>query len=142
MAILQLKNSNKFFNGALTWNDVFQSPFLDASLPNKKGEVRIYETKESIEMEILAPGLNKEDFKIEVDKGILHIESIQQDSANLVERTLIRDEFRLQDIKRSFTIDDQLDAENIKASYDKGILTLVLPKKQIQEQLPKKIAIL
>lgn len=115
---------------------------MNSAVPIRKGEVSIYETKDSIEMEILAPGMNKEDFKIEIDKGILQIESNRQVLENTSERTLIREEFRIQPIKRSFTIDDHLDAENIKATYDKGILTLLLPKKQLQEPLPKKIAIL
>jgi HSP20 family protein len=43
---------------------------------------------------------------------------------------VIRREFRMQSFKRSFTIDDKIDATNIEATYINGLLTLNLPKKE------------
>ncbi|MDQ6843842.1 MAG: Hsp20 family protein, partial [Bacteroidota bacterium] len=53
----------------------------------------------------------------------------------------IKKEFSLQSFKRSFTLDEKIEAENIHAKYENGILTLSLPKKEEVKIQPKEIAI-
>ena len=86
-------------------------------------------------MEVVAPGFDKADFKVNVDQNLLTIaaekktESKENDEAGKKEKQ-IRREYSYKSFKRTFTIDEQVDATNIDASYVNGILTLNLPKKE------------
>ncbi len=88
-----------------------------------------------------APGRKKEDFKIQLEKGILSI-SFQKEAEieNKNYKTLKR-EFSFESFKRSFTIDNNIDSEKIEAKYDNGILKFFLPKKEEVKVLAKQIII-
>jgi HSP20 family protein len=53
----------------------------------------------------------------------------------------IRREYKYQSFKRSFTVDENIDAENISAKYVNGVLTLNLPKKAVVKNSAKQISI-
>ena len=83
-------------------------------------------------IELAAPGLNKDDFKINFDNGRLTIisERKKESETNKGEK-LTRHEFSYQSFQRSFTIaDNVVDVEKIKANYKDGILYVSLPKRE------------
>lgn len=96
--------------------------------------VNVKETAKSYLLEVAAPGFEKSDFNINLEQQVLTIsagkkEEGKEDADNGISK-MIRREFRLNSFKRSFTLDDKIDATNIDASYINGILTLNLPKKE------------
>lgn len=103
----------------------------------------IHETKDAYELELIAPGLKKEDFKVNLEKGMLTIsfEKQTQAESNEHETKTHRREFQLTNFKRSFTVDDKINAEGIEAKYENGVLKLLLPKKEELKVLPKEITI-
>ena len=108
--------------------------------------VNIIESNDDYQIELNAPGRKKEDFKISVDKNILTISysnkvEENKEENNDVSKKYIKREFVTKDFKRSFTLDEKIDAENISAKYDDGILYLTLPKKEEVKILPKEIAV-
>ena len=92
--------------------------------------VNVKETANSYLIEVAAPGFEKADFKINLEKLVLTISAEKKPEVIDENIKTIRREFRMQTFKRSFTIDDKVDATNIEATYINGMLTLNLPKKE------------
>ncbi len=103
--------------------------------------VNIHETNDAFHLELQAPGLSKEDFKINVEKGLLTISYEQKSSTGETEVKTHRREFASRSFRRSFSVDDKINADEITAKYDAGVLKLTLPKKEEVKVQPKQIAI-
>jgi HSP20 family protein len=91
--------------------------------------VNISESEHGYKLEVVAPGWNKEDFKIDLDQNTLTISAELNEQKEAKEEKQIRREYSFRSFKRSFTLDESIDAEQIAAQYVNGILTLNLPKK-------------
>ncbi|MCU0385803.1 MAG: Hsp20/alpha crystallin family protein [Flavihumibacter sp.] len=102
----------------------------------------ILETSDAYHLELNAPGRTKEEFKIQVENGLLTISYDQKDSKEQEGVKQIRREFSQLSFKRSFTLDDKIDENGIQAKYEQGLLKLYLPKKEIVANQPKQISIL
>jgi HSP20 family protein len=97
--------------------------------------VNIRETDNSFEVELSAPGKSKEDFNIELDNDMLTISSEQKSENTVEDGKFTRREFSHSAFRRSFTLPETVKEDEIKASYESGILKISLPKKE--EALPK-----
>ena len=105
--------------------------------------VNVRETDTSYELELVAPGLRREDFKVNVSGDLLTV-SFQHQEENKEEDTSgnwLRKEYKQQSFSRSFTLADTLDANKISARYTDGILYLSLPKKEGAQSLSRTIEI-
>lgn len=103
--------------------------------------VNIKETAENYEVEVAAPGMTKDDFKVELDGNSLTInsEKTSQAEENEDER-YARKEFSYQSFQRTFTLQkDVVDTDNIKAKYENGLLHLIIPKKEEAKQKPPRL---
>ena len=129
----------KSLNGLLDgfFNDLSYTPAGNFSLP----AVNINESKDEYELAFNAPGRNKEDFKITIDKNILTVAFEKKEETKDENKKQVKKEFSFQSFKRSFTLDEKIAADNIAAKYENGILTLTLPKKEEVKIQPKEIAI-
>jgi len=103
--------------------------------------VNIHETADAFHLEVSAPGLNKEDFKVNLDKGLLTISYEKKAEAENKDYKTHRREFTTASFKRSFTVEDKINEEGIQAKYENGVLKLLLPKKEEVKVAPKEIAI-
>ncbi|HYE55645.1 MAG TPA: Hsp20/alpha crystallin family protein [Chitinophagaceae bacterium] len=103
--------------------------------------VNIHESDNAYELELSVPGRNKEDFKISLENGLLTISYEKKEENTQNGNKTIRREFSYQSFKRSFTLDDKINTENIQASYENGILKLQLPKKEEAKPFRKEISI-
>ena len=91
--------------------------------------VNIFESNDAYRIDVITPGFDKKDFKINIEKNILTI-SLEKDSVKKEENVKqLRDEYTFRPFKRSFTLDAKFDTERIEASYNNGVLTLNLPLK-------------
>ncbi len=130
-----------------TFNDLFDELFGAFTTTYAKEtvgitpRVNIHETKDAFHLELVAPGLKKEDFKVTLEKGILSISYDKPAQAEQADYKTIRREFTTTGFKRSFNVDDQINHDGIQAKYENGILTLLLPKKEEVKVLPKAITI-
>ncbi len=88
----------------------------------------ILEKEDSFEIELAAPGMRKEDFKMEMEKNILSVVFEKEDAEKKEEVEYLQREFEMDGFTRSFTIPETADVENIKARYDNGILFVSIPK--------------
>jgi HSP20 family protein len=103
--------------------------------------VNIHETNDGYHVELNAPGRNKEDFKISVENGLLTIAYEKQTENENKDYKTVRREFSFESFKRSFSIDEKINAEAIQAKYENGVLKLYLPKKEEVKAAPKQITI-
>lgn len=103
--------------------------------------VNIVENAQAYHLELMAPGRNKEDFSIAVDKDLLTISYEKKEEAKSEDLKTVRREFSFQSFKRSFNLDEKINADAIEAKYENGILKLLLPKKAEVTQPAKSITI-
>lgn len=125
--------------------DIFQNGVnrYNEEISAQLAPVNIQETDHSYEVHVSAPGLKKEEFKINVDQNLLHIsyEHKEETKEQGDNNKWIRNEYRSRSFKRSFTLNDKVDAANISAKYTDGILVVTLPKKEAQEATAKEISV-
>lgn len=103
--------------------------------------VNVKETPETFEVEMAAPGMTKEDFKVELNNNMLTISSEQKKENEEKENTrYTRKEFSYQSFQRSFQLSrEAVDADNIKAKYENGVLLLTIPKREEVKQKPSRL---
>jgi len=105
--------------------------------------VNIRETDKTYEMEVIAPGLRKEDFQLNLAGDLLTVSfdhKEEKEEANK-ETGWLRKEYVGRSFSRSFTIDDTVDVEKAAAKYQDGILYVSLPRKEHARQLSRTIQI-
>jgi HSP20 family protein len=122
----------KTWNGLVNelFNDLEQSfsPIATGSNRNIPA-VNIIETAEGFHVELLAPGRKKENFGMSVEQNQLVITYKEEKTETPDDWKQIRREFTLGNFTRSFGLDEKVDAENIQARYEDGLLKFFLPKK-------------
>jgi len=130
---------NEFFNR--DWLDWTTRNFSDTNttLPS----VNILEGKESYEVNMAAPGFEKNDFKIELNNGVLTVSSEKKvENEAKKGQQFNRREFSYQSFSRSFTLPESVESEKITAKYENGILKVTIPKKhEAKDRLVKSIEI-
>lgn len=119
---------------------IFKNEFNN---PQRKGSVpvNVKESATGYQLEVIAPGFEKGDFKINLEKDMLTISGEKKIVEKQENDKQIRREFSYNSFKRSFTLDATIDATNIDASYINGVLTLNLPKKEAVKAATKEIVI-
>jgi HSP20 family protein len=90
----------------------------------------ILEHPDSFELDLAAPGLKKDDFKIHLENNVLTISSEIRDEEEEETKNYTRKEFHYSSFSRSFTLPRSVDLEKIRADYESGILKVMLPKKE------------
>ncbi len=103
--------------------------------------VNIVEKHDSYDVQLAAPGLDKPDFTVKLDGNILTISSEKKEGKAPETEKMIRKEFSIKPFKRSFTVDEKINAAGISARYENGILLLELPKKEEVRHVAKEIVI-
>ncbi len=131
--------------GVQTLNSFFDSLLNDfPAIPNSGFNfpaVNINETNDAYELEFNVPGRNKQDFKITIDKNILTVSFDKKEEQKDETKKQVKKEFSLQSFKRSFTLDEKINANDINAKYENGLLVLSLPKKEEVKIQPKEISV-
>ncbi|MBW8201994.1 Hsp20/alpha crystallin family protein [Flagellimonas abyssi] len=122
---------DNFFNADLP--SVFTSNFnTGITLP----QVNIKETADAYWVEMAVPGMKKSDFHIDLDNHLLSISTeVKQEEENK-EENYTRREFGYSSFRRTFTLPESVDDSKINASYNDGILSIHLPKKEEARQKP------
>ena len=102
--------------------------------------VNIKETTDEFKVEVAAPGFEKGDFKLELNHDVLTISSEKQiENESKENEHFSKREFSYQSFTRSFTLPNIADSERIDANYDKGILTVSIPKKEEARPKPSRM---
>ncbi|MBW7913457.1 MAG: Hsp20/alpha crystallin family protein [Taibaiella sp.] len=115
--------------------------FFDDNHSHVTTPVNIKETDKSYQLDVIAPGLKKEDFNITVEKDVLSVSFEKKEEKNESTDKFIRNEYQFRSFKRSFTLNEKIDAAGISAGYTDGILSITLPKAEPAAPSVKKIDI-
>jgi HSP20 family protein len=131
-----LQNSLKHFFDDDMWGS-------DQAPGAGKVPVNIRETDRSYEMELVAPGLNKQDFHINVSRNLLTVSFEHKEENKEEDKSTgyLRREYSMNSFSRSFNLDDTVDAEKISAQYLDGVLRLSLPKKEGAQRISRNIRV-
>lgn len=126
-------------------NDVFNffPDFIGTSHMNKGfPAVNTKKDDEKYEIDVAIPGMDKSDFSINLEDGVLTISSKKQTSIEDKKEDYMRREFSYSSFTRSFTIPEDANGEKISAKYENGILKIELPRIEIAKKSPKLIEVL
>lgn len=134
MALVKFSNGNKNV-GVDRWVDdvfgpLFSDSFLTDRFVSRVPAVNIAETADAYQIELAAPGLKKDDFKINVDKDVLTISAEQKTESKSDEKHYSKREYSYTSFTRSFTLPDSIDHTKIDANYKDGVLYVQVGKKE------------
>ena len=142
MTTLVKRNKSLFPARVSDWlnRDIFD---VDGTLfnnltPALVPSVNVIENEKDFRVELAAPGLEKKDFKIEVENGVLTISAEKQEETKEEKKNYSRQEFSYNQFSRSFQLPENCLADKIDAKYENGVLKLVLPKKEVTVAKAKK----
>lgn len=130
---------NGMFDNML--NNKWDRFFFDDNWSNTTAPVNIKETETAYQLDVIAPGLNKEDFSINVEKDVLTISFEQKEEKAETTDKVIRNEYQFRSFKRTFNLGEKIDSANIGAAYNNGVLSITLPKTEPQAPATRKIDI-
>jgi HSP20 family protein len=136
MRIVKYNNNNNFPS---LMNEFFNEDF-GMNLINRNRSVpsvNSIENNDSFEIDLAVPGMNKEDFKIELIDKLLIISS--ENSNSIGNDNMRLNEFNYSSFQRSFRIPESVELDKIKANYKNGILKVLLPKKKESITKPNRV---
>ena len=107
-------------------------PYQGSAYP----KVNVYEYDDKVGIVAEIPGLNKKQLNVEVEDGVLTISGDKHSTFEDEGAKVLRRELKQSSFKRSFELGEQLDGDNINASFKDGVLSVSIPK--IEPEKPKK----
>lgn len=120
-------------------NELAHDFFSELKPTTTRAQYNIIEGKEDFRIILALPGIAKKDIALNVEKGLLNIK-VEKETSEEVK--FIRKEFDFLSFNKNFRLPKTVEAENISAKMEKGILTVTLPKKEeAKEQPARKITI-
>ncbi|HEV7351309.1 Hsp20/alpha crystallin family protein [Telluribacter sp.] len=113
------------FFGKDALNEVF-APAVHGSVP----AANVVEHTEGYRIELAAPGMQKTDFKLNLNHNRLTISAQKEQNEEQTREKYTRREFKYASFQRTFTLPATIDSERIEASYTDGVLSIELPKRE------------
>lgn len=117
--------------------------FFDGYTGINMPAVNIIEGKDDYRIDVAAPGLDKNDFKIDLNHNVLTISSEKDEDKEEKNDRFMRREFSYNSFKRSFTLPETAQFDKISATHKEGILQISIPKKEeAKVKPPRQISII
>ena len=141
-----VKFNNKANNSLMPgFNDVFDSIFNDTffneRMVSRVPAVNISESESNYHVELAAPGLKKEDFKLNLERNVLTIAVEQSAEQTDTQKNFSKREFSYSSFVRSFTLPESADHGQIEASYLDGVLKIDITKREEAKVMRRQIEI-
>jgi HSP20 family protein len=136
------KNNNALVPG---FNDILENFFNDSfvadRLVSRVPAVNISETPEAYHIELAAPGLKKQDFKLSTERNLLTVSVEQRNENTETQKRYNKREFSYTSFVRSFTLPETADDSRIEAVYNDGVLQIDVAKKEEAKMVSRQIEI-
>jgi len=136
------KNNNALVPG---FNDILENFFNDSfvadRLVSRVPAVNISETPEAYHIELAAPGLKKQDFKLSTERNLLNVSVEQRTESTETQKRYNKREFSYNSFVRSFTLPETADDSRIEAIYNDGVLQIDVAKKEEAKMVSRQIEI-
>jgi HSP20 family protein len=144
MTLVKFNDGNKSV-AAPVFNDIFESFFNDSFFSDRMisrvPAVNISETEGEYRIELAAPGLKKEDFKISLDRNLLNISAERKSEHHEENKKYNKREYSYSSFVRSFALPDSADDAHIEAEYTDGVLNVSVAKKEEAKMAARQIVI-
>ena len=117
------------------FNDFFGNEWV-AKANNTAPAINIIETDKAYEVELAAPGVGKDDFKVRVDDNdhlVISVENKVENEEKDKKGKFLRREFSYSQFQQTMILPENVDKEAIEAKQENGVLTITIPKKPVQE---------
>ncbi len=126
------------FFGSNFWNDLYEK----SGFKGTPG-VNVYEGKDNYEIEVAAPGLEKNDFHIDLKDNVLTVSSEKKEEKERKDGSkVVFAEFNYSSFSRSFQLPEGIDQNKIAANHENGVLKITLPKREeYKQKAPRMIEI-
>lgn len=130
---------SNFFGSSLFDRDLFDwgNGFFPSRLGINVPTANVAETSKEYKVELAAPGLDRKDFKVEIDSGTLTISAEKEEEKEEKDGGYSRKEYSFNSFSRSFALPDNVKDSAIDARYENGVLRIVIPK---EKETPVKLA--
>lgn len=125
-----LRKTNGHFFDQFFADDFFRPVFTDKLFGSNTPAVNVVEAADSFRIEVAAPGLEKGDFKMSLEKDVLTIKVEKEASHEATEEKFLRREYSYRSFERSFQLPKTIDQDQVAAKYENGVLSVTLPKRQ------------
>ncbi|MFC1584304.1 Hsp20/alpha crystallin family protein [Fibrobacterota bacterium] len=119
------------------WDEFFAQPYIENREISPRVEITEGESNYNLRFEL--PGVDKKDLKVEVDNGVLTVSAKKEAKKEEKSKGRYLNEISYGEYKRSFRLNEEIEAENIKANFENGVLRLELAKKE--KAKPKQITV-
>lgn len=151
MTLVKFKNGNETGNKPANYrpsdsyrmnfptffSDTLERLWSDETI-NWMPSVNVRERAEDFVIDLAVPGMNKKDFTVEVDNGSLVVSGERREENKEQNEIVTRQEFHYGSFRRTFNLPESANPESVKATYNDGILTLTIGKKEESKQKPKR----
>ncbi|ATP57800.1 heat-shock protein [Pedobacter ginsengisoli] len=145
MTLVKFNPENKRNSLIPGFNDVFDSIFNDTFFADRMvarvPAANISESADYYHVELAAPGLKKEDFKLNLEMNVLSISVEQRTDDKQEERNYAKREYSYSSFVRSFTLPESADENGIQATYNDGVLAINIPKREEAKTVSRQIEI-
>lgn len=145
MTLVKFNSDNKKNVAVPSFNNVFDSIFNDTFFSDRMmtrvPAANISESNDRFHVELAAPGLKKEDFKLKLERDTLSISVEQMNQQEQEERSYAKREFSYSSFVRAFTLPESADADGIEAKYVDGVLCIDIPKREEAKMQSRQIDI-
>lgn len=141
---MSLIKSKPAFSTPSLLTDFFTDGFFDNELLNFPltrwvPNANVRETDEEFIIELAAPGMEKDEFKVEAQEDLITIEGKHDEEEEEKGEAYHRKEFRTTSFKRAFRLPQSVITDKVDAKYSHGILKLTLPKREEAKSIGKKL---
>jgi len=139
-------NGNVKKNGLATgfdgvFDSIFNDTFFSDRMMARVPAVNISESKNHYHLELAAPGLRKEDFKLSLERNVLSVSVEQSQQNRAQERNYNKREFNYSSFVRPFMLPDAADENGIEAKYVDGVLCIDIAKREEAKMQSRRIEI-
>jgi len=137
MSLIKFKNQTPAWNNFdHLLNEFFEGEFNPRRLSGTSlvPAANVKETESGFHIELAAPGMKKEDFKIELNEDLLTIRTEKSETKEENKDRFTKREFNYTSFVRSFRLPENIDSDKIIAHYENGILTLDVPKTETEDE--------
>lgn len=122
-------------------NQAFSSDLSKNVLSDFNPSVNTREGEFAYHIDVDLPGVKKEDISVKVENNVLTLKGERKSQKEVKKEDYYKMESSFGSFMRSFTIPDNVDAENIHAENKDGVLEIVLPKKEQKNKSAKQIKV-
>ena len=146
MTLVKFNSENNKKNGAVpslntVFDSIFNDTFFSDRMVTRVPATNISESTDHYHVELAAPGVKKEDFKLKLEGDVLYISVEQLNQDQPQNRTYTKREYSYSSFVRSFTLPDSANVDHIEAKYQEGVLCINIPKREEAKMVTRQIEI-